>query len=251
MNTLPATQTAGDPQEAGTLARELAAAYRGLVEHYRDGWKMSTADALAKAEEASEAYLAGVLKGPADQVQWHELDHLARKDPAAAARRWQEVQAEALAHLRSGHRAARAMEGYGANAWARAQFLAVRRELTEGWQPRNGVEWQLIDMLAQAQTAQLYWLETLTFRASCSSGRKRDDGRWEAETVEDAEAVEQAAAMVERFNGIFLRTLKALRDLRRTPGVVVQNAGQVNVGQQQLNVSAGSGPAPVQPAAIP
>jgi hypothetical protein len=31
--------------------------------------------------------------------------------------------------------------------------------------------------------------------------------------------------MVERFNGMFLRTLKALRELRRTPGVVVQNAG--------------------------
>jgi hypothetical protein len=251
VNTLPATERAGDPQEAGTLARELAAAYRGLVEQYRDLWKMSPADALAKPEEAPGAYLAGVLKGPADQVQWHELAHVARTDPEAAARRWQGVQAEALAELRSGHRAAKAMEGYGANAWARAQFLAVRRELTEGWQPRNGVERQLIDMMAQAQTAQLYWLETLTFRASCSSGRKRDDGRWEAETVEDAEAVEQAAAMAERFHGMFLRTLKALRELRRTPGVVVQNAGQVNVGQQQLNVGASHGPAPTPAATIP
>ena len=59
--------------------------------------------------------------------------------------------------------------------------------------------------------------------------------------------------MAERFNGMFLRTLKALRHLRRqVPGVVVQNAGQSNVGQQQqLNVSAGHGQAPTPAATIP
>jgi hypothetical protein len=231
VNTLPATQTADDPQEAGTLARELAAAYKGLVEQYKQGWGLTPVEAVAKAEELSPHYEADILKGPADQVSWHGLAHIARTDPEAAAGRWQEVQAEALAGLRSGHRAARAMEGYGANAWARAQFLALRRELTEGWQPRNGVEQQLVDMLAQAQTAHLYWLEALTFRCSVSSARKREEGRWEPLTVSDTEALEQAAAMAERFNGIFLRTLKALRDLRRqVPGVVVQNAGQINVG---------------------
>ena len=57
---------------------------------------------------------------------------------------------------------------------------------------------------------------------------------------------------MERFHAIFLRTLKALRDLRRqVPGVVVQSAGQISVGQQQLNVSAGNGQAPGQPATIP
>jgi hypothetical protein len=148
-----------------------------------------------------------------------------------AAQRCAEVKGQVLLELRSGHRAAKAMEGYGSNAWTRAQFLAVRRDLMEAWQPRNGVERQLVDMMAQAQTAHHYWLKTLTFRASCSSGRKRDDGRWEAETVEDAEAIRQAAAMAERFHGMSLRTLKALRDLRRqTPGVVMQNAGQVNMG---------------------
>jgi len=43
--------------------------------------------------------------------------------------------------------------------------------------------------------------------------------------------------MAERFNGMFLRTLKALRDLRRqVPGVVVQNAGQVVGAQQRVNL---------------
>jgi hypothetical protein len=46
--------------------------------------------------------------------------------------------------------------------------------------------------------------------------------------------------MIDRFNKIVLRTLRALRDLRRyAPAVIVQNAGQVNVGGQQVNVAAG------------
>jgi hypothetical protein len=61
---------------------------------------------------------------------------------------------------------------------------------------------------------------------------------WETPRVTEAQAVEQAGAMVDRFNRIFLRNLRALRDLRRCPQpIFVQNAGQVNVGQQQVNVS--------------
>ena len=42
--------------------------------------------------------------------------------------------------------------------------------------------------------------------------------------------------MVDRFNRLFLRTLRALRDLRRyAPTVMIQDAGQVNIGQQQVN----------------
>ena len=44
--------------------------------------------------------------------------------------------------------------------------------------------------------------------------------------------------MGDRFNRLFLRTLRALRDLRRyAPSVTVQNVGQVNIGQQQVNVA--------------
>jgi hypothetical protein len=239
MSTLPATESASDPQEAGTLARELAAAYRGMVEFYRDNYKVSGAEAVEKTEATSDDYHASILKGPVDQVSWFGLNDLLRRDPEAATRRWEEVKGQALLELRSGHRAAKAMEGYGSHPWTRAQFLAIRRDLMEGWQPRNGIERQLIDMMAQAQTAHLYWLEMLTLRASCSSGRKREEGRWEPETVSDAEAMEEAVVMVERFHGMFLRALKALRELRRQVPVVVQNAGQVNVGQQQVNVNAG------------
>ena len=50
--------------------------------------------------------------------------------------------------------------------------------------------------------------------------------------------MDQSAAMADRFQRMFLRGLRALRDLRRyAPAVVVQNAGQVNVGGQQVNLT--------------
>lgn len=50
-------------------------------------------------------------------------------------------------------------------------------------------------------------------------------------------AREEATVMVERFNRMFTRTLRALDDHRRRPVVMVQNAGQVNVAEQQVNVT--------------
>ncbi len=43
--------------------------------------------------------------------------------------------------------------------------------------------------------------------------------------------------MAERFNRMFLRTLRARSEHRRRPVVLVHNAGQVNVAEQQVNVT--------------
>jgi hypothetical protein len=44
--------------------------------------------------------------------------------------------------------------------------------------------------------------------------------------------------MVDRYSRMFVRVLRALRGLRLYAGpVIVQKAGQVNVGGQQVNVS--------------
>jgi len=54
--------------------------------------------------------------------------------------------------------------------------------------------------------------------------------------VSSAQAIEQAASIAERFQRMFLRAQRALQKCRRV-SVVVQNAKQVNVGSQQVNVS--------------
>ncbi len=63
------------------------------------------------------------------------------------------------------------------------------------------------------------------------------NGEWKPPRVSDSDAINQAAAMADRFNRIFLRSIRALRDLRRySATVIVQNAGNVNVAEQQVNV---------------
>jgi len=53
----------------------------------------------------------------------------------------------------------------------------------------------------------------------------------------EADAVDQAYRLTDGYNRQFLRVLRQLRDFRRHSSVVIQNAQQVNVGNQQLNVS--------------
>jgi hypothetical protein len=167
---------------------------------------------------------------------------VARTDPDRAAARWEEIKRAALDELRTGHRAARAVETANIVAWRRAQFLALREELAAEWQPRNGIERQLIDTMAQAQEGYLYWVRILTLRTELESTtndrRVQEEGRWGPPRQSDADALDQAAAMMDRFNRIFLRTLRALCDMRRhSSPVIVQNGGQMNVAQQQVNLN--------------
>jgi hypothetical protein len=240
-------ETLPESLEAGTLARELTAAFRNMVEYEKEQLQRAAPEALKKVEDfSSPQYEKNILKSPVDQVSWYELEYIAERNPELATQCWRKMKQAALQELQSGHRASRVMEGFNSDPWERAQFIALRRELINAWQPRNGIERQLIDTMAQAQTAIFFWQERLTLRASLDPMQEKLDIKkhrgWNPPRVSEAEALEQAAAMVDRFNKIFLRTLRALRDLRRYAAtVVVQNAGQVNVGGQQVNVAAERG----------
>jgi hypothetical protein len=51
--------------------------------------------------------------------------------------------------------------------------------------------------------------------------------------------------MIERFNLMFLRNLKALRELKgHAVNISIAQAGQVNLGQQQVNVAGGPAQSP-------
>jgi hypothetical protein len=66
----------------------------------------------------------------------------------------------------------------------------------------------------------------------------RRGGAGEALRLSEAEALGRAAAEVERLHRLYLRTLKALQELRRArPPVIVGRAEQVSIGQQQVNVA--------------
>jgi hypothetical protein len=228
--------------EAEVVAREVAAAFGQMVRQYEKYGKLSHADARQRAAEPESDGGQRILLCPPHEVQWFDLNQINRTDPAKAIARWEEIVRAALDELQTGHRAARAVETATDNAWQRAQFLALRKELAAEWQPRMGIEHQLLDTMAQAQTCYLSWLHTFTVRTEMSNiggdRLEKEEGKWQSPRQTDADDIDQAAEMMDRFNRIFLRSLRALRDLRRYAGpIIVQNATQVNVGGQQVNVA--------------
>jgi hypothetical protein len=224
------------------LAEKLSDSFRGLVQAYEKHYSLSREQAVQRAIEATLDGGQRASDRPADQVSWFDLHAIAQTAPDRSAARWEEIKRAALDELRTGHRAAAAVEVFSEGPWQRARFLALREELSADWQPRNGIERQLLDTLAQAQAGYLIWLHNLTVLtsvASCTNDRQvRDEGRWQAPRQSDADALEQAAAMMDRHNRIFLRTLRALCDMRRHSNpLIVQNGGQMNVAQQQVNLN--------------
>jgi hypothetical protein len=241
MNEIATTPAASS--EAGVLAAELARSFGQMVESYEQYYSLPREEAVRRAAEPPADGGQRALSIPPDQVSWCDLHLIARTDPDRATARWEEVKRAALEELRTGYRAAQAVEPVGHQAWDRAQFLAIRAELAAEWHPRNGIERQLLDMMAQAQAGYLYWLQNLTMRTTLESAtndkRRKEEAKWCPPRQTDADALEQSAAMMDRFNKMFLRTLRALCDMRRQSGrVVVRDGGQVNVAQHQVNLNA-------------
>jgi hypothetical protein len=158
-----------------------------------------------------------------------------------ALRAWARLKHEAREELATGHRAAEPLD-FEQEPRARAQFLALGAAFMAKWQPAGGIEQSLVDTLAQTYSSYLWWLGLLHIQSTLEARREepslRTHGQWQPARLDAAAAIEQSAAMVERFHRLFLRTLRALRGLRRyVPAVVVQHAGQVNVGHQHVNVA--------------
>jgi hypothetical protein len=237
----PAGVLAHPADEAREVAREAAAAFGELVRVYRDDCQLAAPDAVSRATERGQAALDRARACPPDQVGWGDLDALARDDPDAALERWGEVKEAARAELRSGHRAARTLDGLSGSCWGRAQFLAVRAEFGEAWRPRDGLEQMLVDQLALYQVQLWQWQWVVGTYADVADLRPKRPGPRRAAPeparVTEAEALGKAAALVGQFQDLFLRTLRALQGLRRAGLVVVRRAGQVNVARQQVNLT--------------
>jgi hypothetical protein len=236
---IPAPDSPAAPVELSDLARELAADFARMVNYYRKHYKLSAEEAVAQTEETPDEHFERILHGPPDQLTWLDLDMVAHKDEQLFLERWDEIKAAARNEIRSAHRAARAIE-VGSGPWERARFLAVRSELTEAWRPRNAPEQFLVDQLAQWQILLWRWQEALstwTRLANYGSRQAKKGQSYETMRLSEAEALERAAAKVERLHGLYLRTLKALQDQRRPkPTVGVQHAEQLNRSQVLIRV---------------
>jgi hypothetical protein len=220
--------------EIESLVRRMAEAYVQAVEaETKGGTNIGIRHARHDREE--------LLRATPDSIGWHELGYAENQSPGASAEIWDRIKQAARAELENGHRAADVVAS-ALSPWVRAQFLALRESFIADWQPKGSIEMRLIDQMAQIYTQYEFWMQMAVQRSAVEcqleTSHIKKKGKWVALTIDGNAEMEQAALMADRFNRLFLRTVRALRDLRRYyPPVIVQNAGQVNVGGQQVNIT--------------
>ena len=250
LETIGATQTSSSlagEDEAGPLAVELAKAYRQQVQWYRDQMRMDDVEADTRArgtdyspQEVTED-LQRIQDQPPDQVSWFDLERLVERDPDAMVAVWQDIKQQAREELRSGHRAAKAV-AWGGSPWQRARFLAIRSSFREEHPPQSGIEVALVDMAAADFSAWLELSEQYQMLTSTEGELERGSlertGRWTPPHELIAEHTERAERMVEAAHQRVLKTVRMLIEVRRSAQTLyVAHAGQVNVGQNQVNLT--------------
>ncbi len=252
--------------ERGSILRELQHAYLERFAYLRSekGGSLPPDEARKRAfehldEDGAARMLSRLNSIPVDSISFLDLAELWGASPHHAERMWQRIKDEAQAEFESGHLAAGVFTSveWMREAWRKARYLGLRQSFVEEWQPKGGIELALVDMLAQSFFQYLYWTEEAVKRSQTEPRREAEDyiqwkeakaaereasgwgpGYWDIPYVREQQALEHAAQMADRYNRLFLRTLRQLRDLRRyAPPVIVNNGGQVNVANQQVNLS--------------
>jgi hypothetical protein len=132
----------------------------------------------------------------------------------------------------------------------KGQFSFIRIGFHEEWQPRGAIEASMVDTLAQCYFAWQYWL-TRSFQVANNQDTAReqikknkkspyDEDRWDPPRIIAIEYLDHCTQMADRFQRMFLRVLRQMRDLRRySVPVTINNPKQVNIaadGGQQVNV---------------
>ncbi len=249
----------GDDRALAELAasqRELVATIARQIDYYVAGYGLSANEAAAKARDLG---LNVPEDRPPDQVSWFDLSNLLEADPERGQALWGSVKAAAEEELVRGIRSTRSVEAQvGGRPYERAQVLAIAAALRTALVPRDGLEELLIHQMACAYELHLRWQEVAVRRGESEAWHGDRDRRrelnnmsparreryqamegWVPPRVSDAEAIEQAVMLAERYQRMFLRLLAAFRETRRLVGTLVVAGGQVNIGEQQVNVAAG------------
>jgi hypothetical protein len=178
---------------------------------------------------------------PAD-FSWHDITEEWRHDAHAGVALWEGIKQTARDELREGRTGANAIKSNDDRPMARAEYLAVWMELADGLRPTNGAERLLIDGMAQALMMQRHWLQRMVqteARDMIRRGRGPHDG-FEPPRLDEADAVDRAVAMQDRFQRQFLRMMKCYRDGRRLIASMTVLGGQVNVADKQIVASSPS-----------
>src|SRR5262249_42437382 len=131
--------------EAQPLAHEMQAELAKRVADHMRHCKATLQEALAAVDRPlTPDELECILQKHPLGAGCPDLERMADRDPALALQKGEKIKQAAREELKSGLRAAEAL---GGSPQERARFLAIREALASQWQPRGGLEWQLIDTL--------------------------------------------------------------------------------------------------------
>lgn len=257
--TLPDGRTEDNPRDFDTsiehaegrqIVAELVQSFIGTIEFYKTeyGGAKPHAEAVKEALASSEFQRKYVEGLQPEKVNWSHINAVAQVNLSDGLALWTRVREAADDELESGKRAAK-VAGSNTDAYALAQFLAIRDQFADQWRPQGGIESAMIDMLTISFSLQMYWSTIAHERATRTHDEQRRDLNcyptkgWKSPYQHEGNAIDQAHRLADGYNRQFLRVLRQLRDLRRYAPVVIQNnGGQVNVatdGGRQANLAKG------------
>ena len=251
-----------------SLFRQMHKAFVRQVAFYKTpaGGSLTVEEARARAfhactnKEEAKRIFKSLMRLPLDILSFIDLMDLQSFAPRVAEWFWENAKREGRKEFESGHAAANITfpVGYMKQLWNIAKYIGVRESFIDEWNPKGGIEVALIDMLAQSYFQWQFWLEETVKRSQTKEHQEHpeysrwkahrqqenkfygiEDGYWFRPLVSEKEAVEHAVQMTDRWNRIFMRTLRQLRDLRRYAPLTINKANQVNIaadGGQQINM---------------
>lgn len=252
-----------------SLVRVMSKWFGGRVAYYRSeaGGSLSLEEAREAVyrrninEEEAIKLFDQIMSYRTESISFWQLLELDSYSPAMAQNLWEMIKREAAREFESGHRAAAAFEpaDYMTDCWNRASYLGLRESLCDEWKPQGGIELSMIDAIAQAWLMLQHWTEQSVRRSKTRPREENyqflkwklwqkdlnqeqwDDGYWDIPYVSEQTAIEHAAQMADRWQRMYFRAIRSLRDWRRyTPQVTINNPNQVNIatdGGQQINVN--------------
>ncbi len=230
--------------EGLTIIQEMTRAFIASIDFYKADYGGShphdeAVKEMLSTNEWRREYVEGLHP---EKVDWSHLSAIAEVDVNDSLELWERLRETADDELESGKRAA-AIVGSRKEPYALAQFLAIRNSFADQWQPNGGIESAMIDMMTIAFSLQMYWSATAHQRSvEIHNNQEKELARyenkgWKSPYQYEAGAIDQAYKLADSYNRQFLRVLRQLRDLRRYSPVIIQNnGGQVNIGEQQVNV---------------
>jgi hypothetical protein len=237
-------ETTLEDAERRQVLTEAAQSFIGTIEFYKSefGGGKPHDEAVKEALQCHELRRGYVEGLSVEEINWGHMSAVGEAGIEDALRLWTRVREAADDELESGKRGA-TVAGENSEPYALARYLAIRDSFADQWQPQGGIESAMVEMLAVSYSLQMYWSGIAHDRALRVHDEQREalkryeTGGWKSPYQSEADAVDQAHRLADGYNRQFLRVLRQLRDLRRYSPVVIQNAQQVNVGNQQVNVS--------------